>query len=244
MRCRLALSLAATFAVVSAPAMAGTLKSLLHQPPGGAIITMLMTDGTVMAQSGNASDWYKLTPDNKGSYVNGTWTQVASFPSGYAPYANAEAVLADGRLVIAGGEYNNFEFSFTNQSMIYDPKTNKWTDITPDKRLLPFIGDSPSNVLPDGRFVVGEKFKKSVFAFDPKTLTWSELASAKKNDFNAEEGWLLMPDNSILTVDVKNHPDSERYIPSTGVWMDAGSTVAGNPARTIETGQHIRCVRS
>jgi hypothetical protein len=225
MRCRLALSLAATFAVVSAPAMAGTLKSLLHQPPDGAIITMLLTDGTVMAQGGNASDWWKLTPDNKGSYVNGTWTQLASFPGGYAPYANAEAVLADGRVVMAGGEYNNFEFSFTNESMIYDPQTNKWTDITPDKRLLPFIGDSPSNVLPDGRFVVGQKFKKSVFALDPKTLSWSELASTKKNDFNAEEGWLLMPDNSILTVDVKDHPNSERYIPSTGAWMGAGSTV-------------------
>ncbi|HSC19736.1 MAG TPA: hypothetical protein VLC74_12575 [Rhizomicrobium sp.] len=223
---RLALSLAtAAVLACSAPATAGTIKSLTHQSPGGVIVTMLMTDGTVMAQAGNASDWYKLTPDNKGSYINGSWTKVASFPSGYAPYANAESVLADGRLVFAGGEYNNFDFSFFNRSMIYDPLANKWTEITPDKHLLPFIGDSPSNVLPDGRFVVAEKFKKSVFAFDPKTMTWSELASTNKHDFNAEEGWTMLADGSFLVVDVKAHPKSERYIPSTGQWVNAGSTV-------------------
>src|SRR5436305_9723497 len=112
MRRRFALSLVACLAAASAPAMASSIVSLTHQSPGGVIVTMLMTDGTVMAQAGNAQDWYKLTPDNKGSYVNGTWTKVASFPNGYAPYANAESVLADGRLVFAGGEYNNFDFSF------------------------------------------------------------------------------------------------------------------------------------
>jgi hypothetical protein len=223
MRFRLALTLASCLAAAT-PAMAGKVVSLTHQSPGGVIITMLMTDGTVMAQASNAQDWYKLTPDNKGSYVNGTWTKVASFPAGYAPYANAESVLADGRLVMAGGEYNNFDFSFTNQSMIYDPKTNKWTDITPGGKLK-FIGDSPSNVLPDGRFVVGQKFNKTVFAFDPKTDSWSQLVSKGKNDFNAEEGWLLMPDQSILTVDVKDHPQAERYIPKSGKWKSAGSTV-------------------
>jgi hypothetical protein len=247
MRFRLALTLATCLAAASAPAVAGTLKSLTHQPPGGAIVAMLMTDGTVMTQASNAKDWYKLTPDNKGSYINGTWTKVASFPSNYAPYANAESVLADGRLIFAGGEYNNFNFSFFNHSMIYDPRADKWTDITPDKHLLPFIGDSPSNVLPDGRFVVGEKFKKSVFAFDPKTDTWSELPSTKKNDFNAEEGWVLLKDGSILTFDVKAHPQSERYVPSTGVWEDAGSTVVDlrGPqnccGRCIEYGPKNKC---
>lgn len=224
MRRSLVLSLALA-AAISAPATAGTLKNLAHQPPDGAIITMLMTDGTVLAQGYNETDWWKLTPDSTGSYVNGTWKQVASLPAGYSPDAMAEAVLADGRLMIAGGEYNFGQFSFTNKSAIYDPLTDKWTDVTPDRHLLPFIGDSPQNVLPDGRFIVGEKFKKKVFAFDPKTMTWSELASNKKNDFNAEEGWTLMPDGSILTVDVKDHPQSERYIPSNGNWVSAGSTV-------------------
>jgi hypothetical protein len=225
MRRNFALSLAVCLMAISDPAVAGTVKQLAHQSPDGAVFTMLMTDGTVLAQGFGETDWWKLTPDNKGSYINGTWKQVASLPSGYAPYANAESVLADGRLVIAGGEYNFGNFAFTNLSAIYDPIKDKWTDITPPTQLLPFIGDSPANVLPDGRFVVGEKFKKKVFALDPKTLTWSELPSRHKHDFNAEEGWTLLADGSILTFDVKDHPQSERYVPEMGKWVDAGSTI-------------------
>jgi len=224
MRRSLALSLAVLLTAVSGSAIAGTLKNLTHQPPDGAIVTMLMTDGTVLAQGYGETDWYKLTPDNTGSYVNGTWKQIASLPSGYSPDAMAESVLADGRLIIAGGEYNFDQFSFTNISAIYDPLTNKWTDVTPAKAPK-FIGDSPATVAADGRFLVGEKFEKRVFAFDPKTMGWSELQSQNKHDFNAEEGWELLPDGSILTVDVKAHPLSERYLPSAGKWVDAGSTV-------------------
>jgi len=225
MRRSLALTAAICLAIIAVPATAGTIKNLTHPAPDGAVVTMLMTDGTVMAQGFGETDFWKLTPDNTGSYVNGTWKQVASLPSGMAPYANAESVLADGRLVWAGGEYNFGSFSFTNNSAIYDPLKDKWTDITPDKGLLPFIGDSPSNVLPDGRFLIAEKFKEKLFAFDPKTMTWSELESKHKHDFNAEEGWIMLADGSFLIVDVKDHPNSERYIPSTGKWVDAGSTV-------------------
>ena len=86
-----------------------------------------MTDGTVLAQGYKSSDWWKLTPDNTGSYVNGTWTQVASLPSGYSPEAFASAVLADGRLLIIGGEYNFVNFALTNLGAIYDPVANTWT---------------------------------------------------------------------------------------------------------------------
>jgi hypothetical protein len=220
---RIALLLAAL--CVAAPCAAQTVKSLTHQPPDGGLISFQLTDGTVLVQGNGESDWYKLTPDNKGSYVNGTWTKMANLPSGYQPYAFASAVLADGRLVVAGGEYNFDSFSFTNLSAIYDPLANTWQMITPTKSKLKFIGDSPSAVLPDGRYAVGEKFKKTVYTLDPKTLTWTELKSKGKHDFNAEEGWTLMPDGSILTYDVKAHPKSERYLPSEGQWVDAGSTV-------------------
>ena len=49
-----------------------TLTTLKHQPPDGAILTLQLTDGTVMAQGNEESDWWKLTPDDTGSYVNGT----------------------------------------------------------------------------------------------------------------------------------------------------------------------------
>ena len=205
---------------------AETITNLKNQPPDGAYITMQMTDGTVIAQGGGVSDWWRLTPDNTGSYINGTWKQIASLPSGYSPYAMAEAVLADGRLVISGGEYNNgFNCcQFTNQSAIYDPLKDTWTMIGPPKGWYN-IGDAPSIVLPDGRFVIAYKFKTKMAALDPATLKWSPLASKGKNgSMTAEEGWVLLPDGTFLTVDVKAHPLSEIYDPKTGNWINQGDT--------------------
>jgi len=76
---------------ISSAALAQTLTPLKHQPPDGVILSFQLTDGTVMVQGNNYSDWWKLTPDDTGSYVNGKWSQLASLPAGYAPYAMSSA---------------------------------------------------------------------------------------------------------------------------------------------------------
>ena len=104
---------------VCSVAAAQSLKQLKHQPPNGAGIGFLLTDGTAMFQGNGGSDWYKLTPDISGSYVNGAWTKLANLPAGYVPDAFASAVLSDGRVVVVGGEYNNGAFVLTNRGAIY-----------------------------------------------------------------------------------------------------------------------------
>ena len=209
---------------VALPAAAQTSKTLKHQPPAGAGIGFLLTDGTAIFQANNLSDWYKLTPDNTGSYQNGSWTKLASLPSGYVPDAFASAVLADGRVVIAGGEYNNGNFALTDLCAIYDPAANTWTAFNAPAG-WDYIGDSPSSVLPDGRFLLGRKLDKRIAALDPATLTWTELSSKGKKDFNAEEGWTLMPNGTVLTYDVKAAPNSEIYNVAVQRWKSAGSTI-------------------
>ena len=77
---------------------------------------LLLTDGRVLAhEEPNCSGtncsgmdytaWYILTPDNKGSYINGTWTQAASMPPDYAPLYFGSVVLPDGKVAVEGGEY-------------------------------------------------------------------------------------------------------------------------------------------
>ncbi|MBV8977385.1 MAG: hypothetical protein JO261_14640 [Alphaproteobacteria bacterium] len=219
-----AVALSSCLLLLPSLASAQTFTNLVHQPPNGAELTMQLTDGTVLAQGDSDSDFYKLTPDINGSYVNGTWTRLANLPSGYSPYAQAEAVLADGRVIISGGEYNFGQFAFTNQSAVYDPVANKWTMIDPPKGWC-CIGDTPATVLPDGRFLLGYKFKTKMAVLDPTTLKWSAVPAANKKGWNAEEGWVLLPDGTILTVDVKAHPHSERYLPDQGKWVSAGDTV-------------------
>src|ERR1700676_2990891 len=177
---KLSLAVLILLLAASGSSLAQTLQTLVHQPPDGAGIGFLLTDGTVMVQGNAGSDWAKLTPDKFGSYVKGTWTQAPSLPSGYVPDAFSSAVLADGRLVIVGGEYNNGAFSLTNLAAIYDPKKDTWTSLGLPKG-WGYIGDSPSAVLPDGRYMVGRKLDHRVAVLDPATLQWTELGDTGKS---------------------------------------------------------------
>ena len=91
-------------------------------PSGHAEHCLLLTDGTVMCHEYNTNRWHRLKPDINGSYQNGSWDvpgfTVADMPNGndatfgcvncvYRPLFFASAVLADGRVVVIGGEYIN-----------------------------------------------------------------------------------------------------------------------------------------
>ena len=206
------------------PSPAQTLTNLAHRAPSSVQVQFLLTDGTVLVQGRNQQSWYKLTPDINGSYVNGTWAQVASLPSNYAPDAFASQVLADGRVLIEGGEYNFGQFSFTNLGAIYDPIANNWTNL-PAPPGWQYIGDSQSTMLPNGHFLIGRKFDMQMADYDPRTSTWTSLGSPPgKADWFSEEGWTLMPNGTILTADVLTAPHTEHYIPSQQRWVSDGDT--------------------
>src|SRR5882724_11764144 len=126
---------------------------LTHQPSFAASTALLLTDGTIMVHDAGAQDWWKLTPDISGSYVNGTWTQLASLPAGYSPLYYASAVLKDGRVIVMGGEYNFFNAVWTTLGAIYQPKTNKWRKMTPPSGWTT-IGDAATVTLADGTFML------------------------------------------------------------------------------------------
>src|SRR4051812_32200147 len=137
---------------------AQTWTALNHQPTFGASTAHLLTDGTVMVQAQESGSWWRLTPDNTGSYLNGTWTQLASMPSGYGPLYYASAVLADGRVVVVGGEYNiSGSAVWTAQGAIYDPLTDAWTSVSPPSGWTQ-IGDAQGTVLANGTFMVANPF--------------------------------------------------------------------------------------
>ena len=204
---------------------AQTWTPLHNQPSFAANTAMLLTDGTVMAQNTNASDWWQLTPDNSGNYVNGTWKKVAALPPNYAPLYHSAAVLADGRLSIEGGEYNGTNTPvWTNQGAIYDPKTDNWTMVQPPTGWRN-IGDAESIVFSDGTYMQADALSTQQAVFNPLTLTWTSVNATGKADGFDEEGWLLLPNGNLLTVDASNGTNSEIYNPTTKTWTSAGSTV-------------------
>ncbi len=222
------------------PALTGaqTWTTLTNTPPAPLGTALLLTDGTVMAQgmatTGYATGtWYRLTPTSAGSYTSGTWSTLATMPSGYSPLYYASAVLPDGRLVTVGGEYNNNAEAETNLGAIYNPATNAWTSITPPSGWT-HIGDAASVVLPNGTFMIGncgvagtECTNQTYQAqLNATTLTWTIIGSGNgKADQNSEEGWELLPNGDVLVADVWDGTNSEVFNPSTSKWTSAGSTV-------------------
>jgi hypothetical protein len=232
---------AALLAGTSLGAMAGTVTPLTNNTPtDGVIYGFLLTDGTLLFQGGLLQDFYRFKPDKKGSYVNGTLYPAAALPPNYIPYATSGGVLPDGRVLLIGGEYkllsnNQLTLYFTNQMAIYDPKADTWTMVNPPAGPeWAFIGDSPWTLLPNGKVLLGHKFSKAMAEFDPKTMLWTEVSSFAKDDDFAEEGLTLLPDGSVLTVNMVDVNKAQRYISfsdtSKNRWDDAGSTPETLPA--------------
>ena len=214
----------------------------------------MLTDGRVLVQDSTLEDvgWWTLTPDNTGSYVNGTWSQVASPPSCpndypgasgdtiYSPLYYASAVLPDGRFVMIGGEYYyNYDYYLNNgsgevwsdQGAIYDPVANSWTCITAPSGWTQ-IGDAQSVVLPDGTFMMADPFNNQVVTLNistnPPTFNIPITPSGKSADpYNDEEGWILLPDGTVLTLEIYNTDDTTEtpaltYSESAMAWSSAG----------------------
>jgi sugar lactone lactonase YvrE len=201
----------------------------------------LLTDGTVMCQKGETTnELIRLTPDGTGSYVNGAWstTNITSLPTTYEPRFFCSVVLPDGRVIFTGGEYNGGGANESTLGYIFDPTANSgkgsWTEITPPDNGTgdwTQIGDSPCIVLANGTFVIGDHSNTQMAALDPVTLTYTDLNPTGKADTYSEEGWTLLPDGTILTVDTEDGTNSEIYDPTTNSWSSAGSTLvqlAGN----------------
>ena len=226
----------ACFALATTSAQAQTWTTINQAPPEALDLCLLLTDASVMCQGRvfyNLANWYKFIPDLSGNYANGTWSAIASMPAGYGPLAFASAVLADGRVVVVGGDYNNLSYALTNMGAIYDPQADTWTMLaappsTGTPNHFQCIGNAPSVVLADGRFLIGSKLYQDLAILDPATLSWSLVSATGKIDaFNAQEGWTLLPDGSVFTLDVQNAPASERFLltgAAAGFWTSAGNT--------------------
>jgi hypothetical protein len=191
---------------------------------------MVLTDGSVMLQEVTSDQWWRLRPDASGNYLNGTYEKTPLAPNGYAPTYPCRAILPDGRMLVEGGEYmgTNPVPVETNQGAVYDPVADSWTSVTPPPGATN-IGDRPCTVMPNGKLLLASRSGSTMYELDPASMTWTVLTpTGKLNNSNTEENWTLLPDGTILTVDVRQQGSAERYIPpwldgsTNGEWISAG----------------------
>jgi hypothetical protein len=232
---------------------------LKNAPPFGTPGTMLLeSDGTVLVHNepdndttGGTTDWWKLTPAPNGSYIDGTWSQIASMPTGYTPLYFASAILPDGRMIVEGGEYIGENAVWSNQGAIYNPVANAWRSVAPPPGWTN-MGDAASDVLDNGTFMLQQPCQTCLTNPDlsvadallnAKTLTWKVIPATGKNDPNDEEGWTLEPNGQLLTLDLWAEGQTQLYNPRTETWSFAGSTAADgnpvNPLPVVEIGPQV-----
>ena len=221
--------------------MPGSWQPLNNQPTFNADAMLLLTDGSVMCHEYQTPNWHKLTPDKDSNYSNGTWQPLSPMPNNApvgqngpanAPLYFASAVLRDGTVFCAGGEYNDGGPSVDLLAAeLYDPAIDVWTAIATPAGWTN-IGDASSCVLPDGRVLLGNAntnaFPNATAIWDPESRNWSNGGNSL--DQNSEEGWTLLPDGTILCVQCTAIPNAEKYIIATNLWVSAGATPVPLPA--------------
>ncbi len=184
----------------------------------------------------------------------------------YAPSEFASAVLPDGRVIVMGGEYladaGVTGEADTTEGSLFDPTagpTGSWTPVRPPPGWTK-IGDAasvvlpnygPNGILPGGTFMLANccDYPAQAALFDEEVALngfldespWIVLSPtfgyAGKYDSNNEEGWTLLPDGSVLTVDTFVHAPTNDHVPTipnnTEIYLAASIETGGPPAGGI-----------
>ena len=221
-------------------------------PPSGTQAVMLLSNGDAMVQAGDnapSRTWFRLSPDNAGNYVTGSWGSQSNMAT--ARLFSPTAMLPDSRVFVVGGEYST-PFDFTNTSEISTQhRTNSWTAgasvPTPPTQVgqnpPPFptsqFGDDPIQVLPNGDILAGYFNGIQTYVYNPATNNWRTTTGSKlHNDPSDEETWIKLADDSILSYDVFASAatgtfQAQRFIPSQDKWVDASTVDPLNPPSVL-----------
>jgi hypothetical protein len=203
---------------------------------------LLLSDGSVLIHEARGASWYRIEPNDEGSYEDGEWVGPLNMANTREFFSSA--VLMDGRVYVVGGE-DSSAGGDTPLGEIFDPQTNSWSALTKPSTFGFIQGDASGAVLPDGRVLFGNLQTASppftTAIWDPVTDEWSDAGSAfgtrttdsKRSNCN-EETWTLLPDGSVLTVATLGVANAtERYVPSIDEWVPDAETRSNLVLTTI-----------
>jgi hypothetical protein len=205
------------------------------------------TDGSGPGIDGRV--WMRLTPDVNGNYDKGQRSKLL-FPMINQRQYFASGITIEGKVYVVGGETSDDKVHPDDSPLgeIFDPlETNPkkaWSPLKKPSEFDYIQGDVPSSGLKSGHVLFGsitgpprtadwDPSKKDLGQDkkDPKRkYGWKEVGAGTKDAIPDEETWTLLPDGSVLTVEVSpsdgnlGRNPAERYIPDEGRWIPAGFT--------------------
>jgi hypothetical protein len=163
--------------------------------------------------------------------ATGSWTETG--PMIEARAHHTATLLADGKVLVAGGSGSGSGSDSLATAELYDPATGSWTETGQmiDARTI-----HTATLLPDGRMLVagGDSSSGPQLAsaelFDPGTGSWT--ATGKMVRDHAGHMATLLPDGRVLVLGgssaVAPEATAELYDPSTGSWA-ATAIMKGDP---------------
>lgn len=204
---------------------------------------LLQTDGSVLAQGPNESNnWFKLTPDSQGSYVNGAWSPAASMANTRLYYSSN--VLPDSRTMVLGGSLSSAGYS-TKTGELYDSRSNVWTAMANFPEIQ--YGSGQTILLPSGKILAGSLITSNCYLYDPSNNTWTVTGSRLHNERNIGSSWTLLPDGDVLSYDIlasynTGLPQAQRFDLATGTWVEAGTlpVLLTSPSAGFKLGPALR----
>jgi concanavalin A-like lectin/glucanase superfamily protein/galactose oxidase-like protein/Kelch motif protein len=200
------------------------------------------------------------------SMTDSTWQPSLLYPSTlsttsvpYKPSPNLFCSdltpLTDGRILVVGG--HSAGYVGINNTTIFDPETNAWTDVTP----MAYARWYPSLIkLPDGRMLVvsgaidcsdctNPNGSHTGIAplpeiFDPRILTWSTISTASLR-LPLYPHLFVLPDGRVFAAASQEDPMVSQVLDLTaGTWaavdsphkLDGGSSVMYRPGKVMKCG--------
>jgi hypothetical protein len=149
------------------------------------------------------NSWTPVAPPNNGE---GIWAKIGAPPF---------ATLADGRVLLS--YFGNFGQSAVNDSMLYDPTTNKWTQTGFNK--IGRTTEAGYTLLSNDKVLTvnTDRGVTSAEIYDPLTGTWVAAGNTPKALANSEVGpALMLPSGKVLAEGATGA--NALYDPKTNSW--------------------------